>query len=143
MTCQLTVYIGLDKALRATRRQELLKSATILVLRSSDDLTILDDHRFEDSMTVTWNADLVKEILSQKFATTSDRSATKIDLDVLITFNNQGISSHANHISLYHGALQWLNELGQAAEGAVLYSLTTTNIVRKYISLIDAPITIE
>jgi len=133
---------GEDKALRNTRREELLKSATILGLRSSDDVTVLNDDRFQDSMTVTWDPSLVAEILSQKFVATSETTSTKLDLDVLITFDKQGISSHDNHISLYHGALHWLNSLGPAAEDATLYSLTTTNIVRKYTSLLDAPITI-
>jgi N-acetylglucosaminylphosphatidylinositol deacetylase len=119
-----------------------LKSAKILGLRSSEVVTVLNDDRFQDSMIVTWDASLVAEILSQKFVTLADASSPKLDLDVLITFDNKGISSHDNHISLYHGALQWLNSLGQAAEHATLYCLTTTNIVRKYTSLLDAPITI-
>ncbi|KAF4624557.1 hypothetical protein G7Y89_g13612 [Cudoniella acicularis] len=96
---------GEDPALRETRREELLKSATILGLKSPNDVTVLNDDRFADSMTVTWDHNLVAEILSRKFVASIDSSTPELSLDVLITFDNQGISSHDNHISLYHGAL--------------------------------------
>jgi N-acetylglucosaminylphosphatidylinositol deacetylase len=60
-----------------------------------------------------------------------------IDIDVLITFDNKGISSHANHISLYYGALQWIRQVDPTASTLAMYSLTTTSIIRKYTSVID------
>lgn len=44
----------------------------MLGIRSSEDATVLNDDRFEESMTVTWDAGLVSEVLPQKFVA-SDR----------------------------------------------------------------------
>jgi N-acetylglucosaminylphosphatidylinositol deacetylase len=65
----------------------------------------------------------------------------KLDIDILITFDNEGITSHANHISLYYGALHWLKEIDPMGS-VTMYSLRSTNVARKYISLLDAPWTI-
>jgi N-acetylglucosaminylphosphatidylinositol deacetylase len=90
-------------------------------------------------MTSTWDPDDVAETLSQTFIS---HTASPINIDVLITFDPQGVSSHANHISLYYGALHWLRKVDSTEATVAVYSLTTTNIVRKYISLLDAPFSI-
>ena len=139
--------------IRETRRNELLKSATILGLRSSDDVTVLEDARFLDGMTLQWEPDDVASALSQTFASpttgaissvpgTYTTSPSNINIDVLITFDHKGVSSHANHVSLYYGALHWLRQIDQTAAAVTLYSLTTTNIMRKYMSLLDMPFSV-
>lgn len=138
--------------LREIRRGE-LKSAAILGLRSTKDVVVLEDPRFPDSMTMEWDPQDIASMLSRTYApsvvgmdrsdegsTTSSSSA--IDIDVLITFDPQGISSHANHISLYYGALHWLRQIDPAGATVALYTLTTINIVRKYISLFDSAFSI-
>ena len=68
-----------------------------------------------------------------------------LKIDVLITFDQYGISSHPNHISLYHGALYWSSTIVKssfATSPLSIYTLTTTNIVRKYLSVFDLPLTI-
>jgi N-acetylglucosaminylphosphatidylinositol deacetylase len=97
-------------------------------------------------MTRTWKPDDVANALSETFAPSAFRQpqpdssgSSAIHIDVLITFDARGISSHANHISLYHGALHWLRQIDPAGSAVTMYSLTTTNILRKYISLLDAP----
>ena len=122
---------GEAENLRETRKKELLKSAAILGLRSTKDVSVIEDARFQDSMTQRWDPKDIADLLSQTFAASATRPT---DIDVLITFDSQGISSHANHISLYYGALHWLQQVNPAGAAVALYSLTTTNIVRKYIS---------
>jgi N-acetylglucosaminylphosphatidylinositol deacetylase len=67
-------------------------------------------------------------------------------IDVLITFDPTGISSHPNHISLYHGARAFLTNLMKDHAGYAcpvsLYSLTSINIVRKYSFVLDAVTTL-
>jgi N-acetylglucosaminylphosphatidylinositol deacetylase len=139
--------------LRETRKNELLKSATILGLRSSDDVTVLEDGRFVDGMTLQWEPDDVASALSQTFASPAIRtissepgsdtsSSSNINIDVLITFDHKGVSSHANHISLYYGALHWLRQIDQTGATVTLYALTTTNIMRKYMSIFDSPLSV-
>lgn len=141
---------GEVERLRETRKSELFKSGEIL---GPKDIAIVDDTRFPDSMTVRWDPDDVASVLSSKLApsTSSGKESSSdghasgplsdIDIDVLITFDSQGISSHANHISLYHGALHWLAKADPTGAKVTMYSLTTANIARKYMSLLDAPFT--
>lgn len=66
-------------------------------------------------------------------------------LDVLLTFDRHGISNHPNHRSLYHGAVRFLQNLMRGKTGyscpVALYTLTSTSIVRKYVGVLDAPLT--
>lgn len=104
-------------------------------------------------MTLRWDAEDVASTLSEAFAVSATSkkqsdlanhtsTSGSVDIDVLITFDPRGISSHANHISLYYGALHWLRKIDPAGARVALYSLTTTNILRKYISLFDSPLSI-
>jgi N-acetylglucosaminylphosphatidylinositol deacetylase len=63
-------------------------------------------------------------------------------IDVLITFDAQGISSHPNHIALYHGARQFIQSIMKGHSGyacpVALYTLPTVNLARKYSFILDA-----
>lgn len=126
----------------------------MLGLRSASDVLVIEDSsNFPDSMTTTWPADKIAQILSSAFSpafnsskkgpSSSEPSAT---IDTLITFDAQGVSSHPNHISLHHGARHWLPSLMAGKSGwkcpVELYTLTTTNVLRKYTSVFDAPVTL-
>jgi N-acetylglucosaminylphosphatidylinositol deacetylase len=123
----------------------------ILGLRSSSDVLVIEDSKFQDSMTKTWSAADIAQLLSSAFSPASKISPKnsnngsdepKATIDTLITFDAHGISSHPNHISLYHGARRWLSLLMAGKSGwkcpVELYTLTTTNVVRKYLSFLDS-----
>jgi N-acetylglucosaminylphosphatidylinositol deacetylase len=103
-------------------------------------------------MTTPWDPDEIAAELSHKFSpsfqgktpNTGEHNAvpSQVDIDVLITFDAKGISSHANHISLYYGALKWLRDVDPTGSVVSMYSLTTTGIFRKYIAVFDAGISI-
>ena len=63
-------------------------------------------------------------------------------IDVLITFDRYGISSHPNHIALYHGASLFVSKIMKGHAGYAcpvsLYTLPTINVVRKYSFILDA-----
>jgi N-acetylglucosaminylphosphatidylinositol deacetylase len=65
-------------------------------------------------------------------------------IDVLLTFDPSGISNHPNHRSLHHGARTFLSALMKGKSGytcpVTLYTLTTTSLIRKYLGVFDAPI---
>lgn len=108
-------------------------------------------------MTVTWNDTAVAGVLSAAFASAGFSPASRLrnssnpdeppvaTIDILLTFDAKGISSHPNHISLYRGARAWLAALMADKSGWAcpleLYTLTTTNLLRKYMSFLDAPVT--
>ncbi|KAK4988736.1 N-acetylglucosaminyl-phosphatidylinositol de-N-acetylase [Elasticomyces elasticus] len=129
------------------RKEELVKSGLLLGLRSKDDVLVIDDPNFPDSLTMTWHPRLLSNLLTTTFApkmsSTSSKSAPEASIDVLITFDSHGISSHPNHISLYNGSISFLRALMHRHSGwecpIKLYTLTSTNKLRKYMGILDAP----
>jgi N-acetylglucosaminylphosphatidylinositol deacetylase len=132
------------------RKTELAKSALLLGIPSTEQVVVVDDERFPDSMTQHWEAKEVAKVLQHYFApkmkTMSADAAPTAMIDALITFDESGVSSHPNHISLYHGASTFLRNLMQRHSGwespVKLYTLTSTNVVRKYGSVVDAMVTV-
>ncbi|KAH0021574.1 LmbE-like protein, partial [Aureobasidium melanogenum] len=132
------------------RKQELVKSGLLLGLRNADDVLILDDERFPDSMTTTWDSKAIANLLASTFAPKmaemGPKSSPEATIDVLITFDDTGVSSHPNHISLYHGGLAFLKQIMQKHSGwetpIKMYTLSSVNVARKYAGIMDAPLTI-
>jgi N-acetylglucosaminylphosphatidylinositol deacetylase len=122
----------------------------LLGLRNADDVLVLDDERFPDSMTKTWDSKAIANLLASTFAPKmakmGAKSAPEANIDVLITFDTVGVSSHPNHISLYHGGLAFLKQIMQKHSGwenpVKMYTLSSTNMARKYASILDAPLTL-
>ncbi|KAF2113027.1 phosphatidylinositol glycan class L [Lophiotrema nucula] len=133
-----------------TRKKELVKSGLHLGLRSEDDILIIEDKNFPDSMTVTWHPRLISNLMTTAFAPKmakiSSKEPPQATIDAIITFDKDGVSSHPNHKSLYEGAHTFLKALMHRHSGwdcpIKLYTLRTTSILRKYVSLVDAPITV-
>ncbi|KAI8932092.1 hypothetical protein NX059_010977 [Plenodomus lindquistii] len=132
------------------RKKELVKSGLQLGIASKDDILVIEDRNFPDSMTVTWHPRLISNLLTTAFAprmsAISAKEAPQTTIDTIITFDAHGISSHPNHKSLHDGAHTFLKALMHRHSGwqcpIELYTLTTTSIVRKYTSVLDAPATI-
>ncbi|KAF7593346.1 N-acetylglucosaminyl-phosphatidylinositol de-N-acetylase [Aspergillus hancockii] len=143
------------------RKKELQKSAVHLGLRSESDVFIVDDPtRFPDSMSAVWPETEVSALLASAFAPElssnasasssaarkrgSSNTAPVATIDVLLTFDRYGVSNHINHRSLYYGAVHFIRALMKDKAGytcpVTLYTLTTTNILRKYIGILDAPV---
>ncbi|KAL4785600.1 putative deacetylase LmbE-like domain-containing protein [Aspergillus varians] len=149
------------------RRDELTKSARRLGIRHDSDVLVIDDHRFQDGMSIEWSKADVAYLLSSAFApdtttankttaapkttrrkqntATTSKDGPTATIDAIITFDAGGVSNHPNHRSLYHGARHFLSTLMKDAPGyscpVTLYTLTTTNLLRKYIGVLDAPFT--
>ncbi|KAI2613177.1 LmbE-like protein [Hypoxylon fragiforme] len=146
------------------RRKELVKSGMLLGLRSEEDVHVLDSPDFPDSMTTTWDASKISALLTSTFApqnltqqppqpaskrsssSSSNTTAPTATIDALITFDSRGVSSHPNHISLYHGARFFTSSLVRSYPGWAspvdLYTLTTVNFLRKYTGFLDVLATI-
>ena len=105
---------------------------------------------FPDSMTATWDAKQISNLLTKAFAPAMAQkpssAAPNATIDVLVTFDRHGVSSHPNHISLYHGSRAFLSSLMKGRAGwecpVSLYTLTSTLVVRKYISILDSVTTL-
>jgi N-acetylglucosaminylphosphatidylinositol deacetylase len=98
-------------------------------------------------MTTTWDTIKIASLLSSAFAPhlaqqkASSAAAPTATIDVLITFDRHGVSSHPNHISVYHGARAFVASLIAGKPGwqapVDLYTLTSVSLVRKYTSIVD------
>ncbi|KAI0443438.1 putative deacetylase LmbE-like domain-containing protein [Xylaria telfairii] len=135
-----------------TRKRELVKSAMLLGLRQEDDVFVLDSPDFPDSMSATWDSERISALLGSAFAphlvnaslSPPDEAPTAA-IDALITFDKSGVSSHPNHISLYHGARTFIGALLRGKPGWAspvdLYTLTSVGLWRKYVGFFDAATT--
>lgn len=141
---------GNADGLGSVRKQELVASAIQLGITNKEHVVVLEDERFPDSMSKTWDAREIAKILTHylapKAAEASTSSAPPVMVDVLLTFDQSGVSGHPNHKSLYHGAKEFLQSLMQRHTDwdcpVKLYTLTSTNVVRKYSSIVDCAVTI-
>ncbi|KAK2804246.1 N-acetylglucosaminyl-phosphatidylinositol de-N-acetylase [Onygenales sp. PD_10] len=137
------------------RKKELVASGLRLGLRNESDVFVIDDPtRFPDSMTTTWSASSISSLLASAFipdpssaapsSSSQDKNAPRATIDILVTFDKTGVSNHPNHRSLYHGARAFLQLLMKGKSGyacpVTLYTLSTTSIFRKYIGVLDAPV---
>ncbi|KAI0976349.1 putative deacetylase LmbE-like domain-containing protein [Xylaria arbuscula] len=152
----LCLSTGNADGLGETRRRELVKSAMLLGLRKEEDVLVMDSPDFPDSMTTIWDAERISSLLRSAFApsltndsrstVSRDQAAPTATIDVLITFDGTGISSHPNHISLYHGARTFITSLLRGKPGRAspvdLYTLTSVGVARKYASFLDTFATI-
>ncbi|KAL8829396.1 MAG: hypothetical protein Q9191_002038 [Dirinaria sp. TL-2023a] len=173
----LCLSTGNADGLGDTRQRELLDSASLLGLQNPpSDVFIINSPDFPDSMTKSWSASSISNVLSSAFVTLSpspvpntttvstSRATGKANgvtsrkaadskgtppvatIDILLTFDGHGVSGHTNHVSLYQGARAWLSGLMAEKAGwgcpVDLYTLSSTNIIRKYMSMADAPFTL-
>lgn len=105
-----------DKSMGAIRHQELMRSAQILGIDSSK-VKVLD---FTDGMDEEWPIFNINKSL--KTVITEPKA-------VLITFDEQGVSNHPNHISLYHGVRHFAKE-----NKNIMFKLKSLNFLEKYSS---------
>ncbi|KAI1444934.1 LmbE-like protein [Annulohypoxylon stygium] len=136
---------GNADGLGEVRKKELVKSGLLLGLRNEDDVLVIDSPDFQDSMSITWDANKISTLLASAFVPNltqkSSNSNPAATIDALLTFDANGISSHPNHISLYHGARVFVSSLTRGKPGWAspvdLYTLTTVSLPRKYLGFLD------
>lgn len=100
-------------------------------------------------MTATWSAEKIASLLREAFTPQFPKppASRAVDyqkpptatIDVLITFDGRGVSSHPNHISLYHGARSFISSLASTSSRSPvdMYTLTTIPFFRKYAGVLD------
>ncbi|KIE01595.1 N-acetylglucosaminyl-phosphatidylinositol de-N-acetylase, partial [Metarhizium majus ARSEF 297] len=150
----LCLSTGNADGLGETRKKELVKSGMHLGLRDEDDVFVVDNTSscrssadFPDSMTAKWDESRIATLLCSAFAPqlgrqrADDSAKPTANIDVLITFDGSGVSSHPNHISLFHGARAFVGALMRGKSGWAcpvdLYTLRSVNILRKYSAFLD------
>ncbi|XP_059829767.1 N-acetylglucosaminyl-phosphatidylinositol de-N-acetylase isoform X2 [Hypanus sabinus] len=131
------------------RKKELLQSCVVLGIPSSC-VTILDHRDLPDDPGVQWDPEIIAPLIL--------RHIKMHDINLVMTFDKDGVSGHANHTSVYYavsfkitikekgpkqkfGHPAWrlcsARKLPNECQALVLESI---NILRKYISILDLPI---
>lgn len=144
---------GNADGLGETRKAELESAAVKLGLRGREDVFIVDDlARFRDGMQERWDEEEIAKVLTRAFAPNAEKKSKKAakgssgggptaTIDALITFDQDGVSSHPNHKALFHGAKYFLSELMREHSGyacpITLYTLSSVNMLRKYSFVLD------
>ncbi|GAA5845118.1 hypothetical protein JCM3766R1_004442 [Sporobolomyces carnicolor] len=109
------------------RRKELRQSCRVLGIDESRCLAI-DHPDLPDDPNVEWPYDVVIDLVK--------RHATETNSDAIITFDEYGVSGHANHRVL-HKIL--LRAIRQDELAVPVYAVRSSNVIAKYTSLSLVP----
>lgn len=106
-----------------TRKQELVASARIFGVPGPNVRVVDDRERFPDSQSVVWDEKLLA----------AEISALLTPETIILTFDQDGVSGHANHKAVYGASV-----LEKARTGRPVYVLKSLPTVRKYLFVYDA-----
>ncbi|XP_048872882.1 N-acetylglucosaminyl-phosphatidylinositol de-N-acetylase [Brienomyrus brachyistius] len=112
------------------RQKELLDSCDVLGIPSSQ-VIIVDNKELPDSPAVEWSIQLISSLVLKQVKESS--------INLVLTFDICGVSGHANHIAIYK-ALRYLGSSGRIPDGCCFLSLQSISIIRKYLSILELPI---
>lgn len=148
----LCLSIGNYNNLGHVRREELYESCKKLNINMSD-ITTLNLTNLQDDPHVEWNVDIIASLISKQIET--------LDIELLITFDKDGVSHHQNHCAIYYATAS-LYLAGAIPKSIFLtliflsnlltlyffilacrvFILESVNLFRKYMSILDLPITL-
>ncbi|MEJ1273063.1 N-acetylglucosaminyl-phosphatidylinositol de-N-acetylase isoform X2 [Cricetulus griseus] len=111
------------------RKKELLQSCDVLGIPPSR-VTIIDNSKFPDDPGVQWDTECVASTLLQHIDVNG--------IDLVVTFDAEGVSGHSNHIALYR-AVRALHSEGKLPKGCSVLTLKSVNVLRKYLYPLDLP----
>lgn len=121
------------------RVAELLYSAQLFSIEKSQ-VAVVDDKELKDGPHNRWNVEKIAQIVSNHVKEKS--------IEMILTFDEHGVSAHPNHIAVHHGVALFLARHLDAAAAAApksempsklqCFKLVTTGLVRKYTGCMDA-----
>ncbi|XP_055449981.1 N-acetylglucosaminyl-phosphatidylinositol de-N-acetylase isoform X1 [Psammomys obesus] len=111
------------------RKKELLQSCEVLGIPPSR-VMIIDNREFPDHPGVQWDTELVASTLLQHINVN--------DINLVVTFDAEGVTGHSNHVALYR-AVRALHSEGRLPKGCSVLTLQSVNVLRKYVYLLDLP----
>ncbi|EHH24566.1 hypothetical protein EGK_08238 [Macaca mulatta] len=94
-------------------------------------IVLLPCRDFPDDPGVQWDTEHVASVLLQHIEVNG--------INLVVTFDAGGVSGHSNHIALY-AAVRALHSEGKLPKGCSVLTLQSVNVLRKYISLLDLPL---
>ncbi|KAI3455155.1 hypothetical protein Pfo_011818 [Paulownia fortunei] len=122
----LCMSTGNADGMGSIRKEELYLASAVLKI-PTQQVKILDHPDLQDGFGKAWNWNLLASIIDNETCTYS--------IDLIITFDDYGISGHCNHRDVHQGVRKLLHDAsGRHLEA---WELVSTNIVRKYIGPVD------
>jgi len=118
-----------------TRKKELLRVKEALAI---DALVVVDTDDLRDGMTTVWPLETIGAVL--------DAYSEGVAFDFVVTFDEAGISGHANHIATHLGTKAWLEKKRANARNEdeerlekipEVWVLESTNVARKLSGVLD------
>ncbi|KAF4212834.1 hypothetical protein CNMCM8980_010086 [Aspergillus fumigatiaffinis] len=107
------------------RREEIHDSCSVLGI-VTDRCVVLDNAELQDNPKKWWDEDLIKDLVASH--------AQKWNVDLIITFDDGGVSGHINHRAVSAGVRKYITSTPHAPPA---YTLQSTFLLRKYSSLLD------
>ncbi|XP_026314320.1 N-acetylglucosaminyl-phosphatidylinositol de-N-acetylase [Hyposmocoma kahamanoa] len=95
------------------------------------NITIIMDTRLKDDPKVQWPVPVVSKLIQHQLES--------LDIDTLVTFDRGGVSSHPNHSAVFY-AIAYMFVEKMMPKRCTVYTLDSVNILRKYISFLDLPL---
>ncbi|KAI1316888.1 N-acetylglucosaminyl-phosphatidylinositol de-N-acetylase [Mortierella claussenii] len=123
---------GNHDGLGETRKKELVASCKAFGIRESH-VTILERDELKDGPKELWDPSLVGDQMNLY--------AKKHGVETIITFDEKGVSGHTNHIACYVGLTYFIQTFKERTPVKTIYVLKSISLLRKYISIMDLPIT--
>ncbi|XP_059668611.1 probable N-acetylglucosaminyl-phosphatidylinositol de-N-acetylase isoform X1 [Cornus florida] len=108
------------------RKEELYQASAILKV-PLQQVRILDHPDLQDGFGRVWDCNFLAKIIEKE-------TFTHV-IDVIITFDNYGVSGHCNHQDVNRGVSKLLHDTPQRNIEA--WELVSTNILRKYTGPVD------
>ncbi|CAB4279560.1 unnamed protein product [Prunus armeniaca] len=109
-----------------TRKEELYQASAILKV-PHQQVKVLDHPDLQDGFGKVWNHNILAMIIEEEI--------NSYGIDLIITFDNYGVSGHCNHRDVHYGVMKLLHASSQRKIEA--WELVSTNIFRKYSGPVD------
>ncbi|CAK9435722.1 uncharacterized protein LODBEIA_P04400 [Lodderomyces beijingensis] len=111
-----------DVAMGPVRTRELYASARILGVEVSN-VRVLE---YKDGMNETWHSQDIAKSITQ--VVKEEKEKDKKSGAVIVTFDDGGVSRHANHVALFHGC----RKFWQKSRSVRVYTLKSLGFWEKY-----------
>lgn len=90
-------------------------------------MKVLDHPDLQDGFGKSWNSKLLSKIIKKEIVNSA--------IDLVITFDNYGVSGHCNHQDVHQGVRKLLQDTSHKEVDA--WELISTSILRKYSGPVD------
>lgn len=114
------------------RKDELWNSCRVFNIKAQD-VALMNCTLLPDDPQVEWKVEVLSQLILNY--------VEALDVDLLLTFDKEGVSQHKNHQAIYYATAS-LCLSGLMPSSCKILVLETVNVLRKYLSLFDVFITL-